>query len=321
MKRFLISGAVFTAIIMISFYAVFSLANGYTDTFYIRFTTPKQTSLILGSSRAAQGIQPKILNKKLSRKDIFNYSFTNSHSPYGPAYLGSIKRKLDTESKDGIFILAIDPWGISSRSKHPDDITQFREDDLAIANTYFVNTNPNPFYLINNYGQRYINLILKRNKKTSVFVHNDGWLEVFVNIDSVAAEKRIKSRIPDIRENDLPIYKFSKVRYAYLIKTIEFLKNHGSVYLVRLPIHPSMMDIERALMPDFDGKATQAAKKTKVIYLDMTVLNSECRYLDGVHVFKSSGKRVTEIIGDWILSRKGQRPGEFEINLDRQSCG
>ena len=57
--------------IVVSVFAFFSLADGTTDDAYLKFTTPKQGSLILGSSIAAQGIHPKELNAVLKRDDIY----------------------------------------------------------------------------------------------------------------------------------------------------------------------------------------------------------------------------------------------------------
>ena len=43
-------------------------ADGNLDPFYIRFTTPKQKNMILGTSRAAQGLQPSIFDNVLNKK-------------------------------------------------------------------------------------------------------------------------------------------------------------------------------------------------------------------------------------------------------------
>ena len=62
MKTFLVQISIFIGICSLSFIAIFSLADGATDAFYLKFATPKQSSLIVGSSRAAQGIIPNIIN-------------------------------------------------------------------------------------------------------------------------------------------------------------------------------------------------------------------------------------------------------------------
>ena len=300
MKKFLIESAVFLAIIFISFYVILLKADGYTDPFYIRFTTPKQHSLVLGNSRAAQGIQPDVLNKVLGREDLFNYSFTLTHSPYGPTYLKSIKKKLHDETRDGIFILSVDPWSISSNSKNPEDSSQFKELERFLGKTRFVNLSPNVPYLLDSYDQPFINLLF--TPKTSMYLHDDGWLEVTIRMDSVSLRKNVKKKVYDYKKNNLPVFKFSQVRLDYLIKTVEYLKQHGKVYLVRLPVHPLMMEIDRQLLPDFDDKIRFVAEITLTPYLDMTFLNDQYVFTDGNHLYKKSGEEISIEIGKWILS-------------------
>lgn len=84
-SRFLHKIIIFSIPLIVIFAIVLGQADGYTDPFYIRFTTPKQNNLILGTSRAAQGLQPDVF-KDILETDVYNYAFTVTHSPYGPTY-------------------------------------------------------------------------------------------------------------------------------------------------------------------------------------------------------------------------------------------
>ncbi|MCU0370223.1 MAG: hypothetical protein MUC31_02320, partial [Bacteroidales bacterium] len=251
MKKFLIEVLVFLVILLTSFYLIFLRADGKTDAFYLRLTTKKQHSLILGNSRAAQAIKPSVLNDVLSRNDLFNYSFSIHLSPYGPTYLNSIKRKLDQDTKDGIFILSVDPWSISTVSADPNDTAKFGELKMFLGKIRHVNLYPNVPYLFSSYDKPYYNLLL--NAKSPTTLHRDGWLEVNVTMDSAKVKRRIERKISQYRKGNLPTHKFSEVRLEYLIKTIEYLKNFGKVYLVRLPVITEIMAIEQELIPDFDS--------------------------------------------------------------------
>jgi len=301
MKKFLILSGIFTVLLLISFYMVFLAADGFTDPYYLRFTTPRQTSLILGTSRAAQAMQPQVLNQVLSRNDIYNYSFTIGHSPYGPTYLKSIKRKLSMDSKNGIFILAVDPWCFSSNSKDPNDSTQFEELGLALSDIYLVNIKPNIPYLLKYYDKSFWNLIASPD--STMRVHNDGWFEVSVPMDSASLKQRTENKIEEYKNIWLPQYKASEIRLEYTIKTINYLRNYGTVYLVRLPIHPLMMEMDQALMPDFNDKMERIVEQTGVEYLDLAEQNPDYTYIDGNHLHKESGKKVSEIIAKWILEK------------------
>ena len=89
MKRFIIKIFIFSFFPLVTLFGIFLLENGTSDPFYQRFITDEKKSLIIGTSRAAQAIQPKILNTILGlegKNEIFNYSFTLMHSPFGKIY-------------------------------------------------------------------------------------------------------------------------------------------------------------------------------------------------------------------------------------------
>jgi hypothetical protein len=296
MKKFIVRVAIFIFFSIVLFLFMCSRVNGYSDTFYIRFTTPKQSSLILGTSRSAQGLQPKIFDSIL-KKQFFNYSFTVLHSPFGKTYLNSIKKKLDPSTRNGDFIISVDPWSLSSFTKSPEDSMSFRELNLALANTSVVNMDPNPIYLMNNWDKRFYNLII--DKQSNYFLHNDGWLEINLAFDSINNSVSIDKKVTAYKNNMLPNAQFSKTRLSYLKSTINFLKIYGKVYLVRLPIHEKIMDIDNALMPHFNDNINSAIKLSDG-YLDLTTKNTNFKYTDGNHLHKTSGKIVSETIANWI---------------------
>lgn len=296
LTKFIYQTIFFLLLVALSFLFVLCSADGYSDPFYVRFTTGKKTNLILGTSRAAQGIQPMVLSECLHR-DFFNYSFTIGHSPYGPVYYHSIKKKLDSKVKDGTFIVTIDPWSISSNANNPNDSANFVENKLCVGNTYWVNWNPNLLYLINNFRGKYFKLI--NNTDRWSFLHNDGWLEVNVAMDSISVAERLENKMIDYRKNKLPNSKFSSVRFRYLMKIIQLLNKNGKVYLVRLPVHSRMLEIERQSMPKFDSISSALLPMVEGYY-DMTKLRNRFEYVDGNHLYKESGKLTSRLIANWI---------------------
>ncbi|GGF51603.1 hypothetical protein [Echinicola rosea] len=275
----------------------------YTDPFYLRFTSHKQKNLILGTSRAAQGLQPEIFKERLGL-EIYNYSFTLSHSPYGKVYYESIVKKHNKE-KNGVFILAVDPWSISSWCNDPNDLAKFRENELSLGITHNVNMYPNFEYLLKNLKGNYKDILLPRTRK--VFLHHDGWLEIKdIPMDSLSVSNRINEKLYDYRNKYLLKTKYSKVRYEYLLKIINYLSDYGEVYLVRLPVHFKMMEIEEELMPNFNNTIKDAIKNSQG-YLDLTEYNSRFKYTDGNHLHKSSGIEVSQLVANWIEENKGNR--------------
>lgn len=299
MKKFLINTGIFLILALLTVFGVFFQADGRTDPFYKRFTTNRQSSLILGTSRAAQGVLPEVLNSELNRNDFFNYSFTVAHSPYGATYLNSIKKKLNKESKGGIFIITVDPWSISSITIDPNDSLNFREVDRSLGRTSYVNYHPNFEYLINGFASQYLEIL--RGGSDKIELHENGWLEVTVGMDSIQIVKRIENKMNNYKGKYLPIYHFSDYRYYYLGKTISYLNNYGEVYLIRLPISPEMYDIEKLLIPDFDDRMVRLSTAYEVPYFNLTSKNSDFQYTDGNHLYKESGRRVSFLISQMIL--------------------
>lgn len=295
MKKFLIKSTIFLIVILASIYFVFLQADGKSDPFYKRFTSSIQSSLILGTSKAAQGLRPSVLKEQLGRSDIYNFSFTVAHSPYGPAYLQSIQQKLNPDTKDGIFIITVDSWSISSDGIDPDDPQLFDEKNTFMNSNSF-NSNPNIHYLLNYYNDNYIKLLMNFS---NMDLHDDGWLEVSVNIDSTRVNNRIDQEEVDGFKK-IRSFNFSETRLGYLQKTIELLKQHGKVYLVRLPVHPKIAQVEEKLLPEFNSIIENLSKKEAVPYFDMAPLNSRYSYTDGNHLYKDSATEVSLKLAQWI---------------------
>ncbi len=308
MKQFLSRLSFLMILCLIVIIYIFSKANGYTDAYYLRFTTPKQNSLILGTSRAAQAIQPSVLDSILGNR-IYNFAFTNRQSPYGSVYYESIKKKINKESKNGIFIVAISPWSISSITEDPNNYKNFREVDLCLDNTSIVNMNPNIQYLLNNYSEPYYKLLFEKNK-SNVFLHNDGWLEVSVEMDSVSVHKRLETKINTY--NNLTNYEFSTYRLGYLENIVNYLQQYGKVYLVRLPVHEKILEIENKIMPDFEDKISAAINHSSGYY-NFTTTGHLYSYTDGNHLYKTSGYDISVLIAELI--KNGNKKYNTELSI------
>ena len=298
---------IFSGLLTASILAVFLIADGKSDYSYNRFTTGAQHSMIFGTSRSAQGLVPSVFDEviyKNKNHHFFNYSFSLLDSPYGPAYYESIKKKLDPSVKDGIFIVTVDPWSLSSTNKDPNDSLNFIEKKKFMGKTKNVNLNPNIPYLVESYEEPYINIL--RNWKGTTYhnTHKDGWLEIIVDMDSETVAKRLETKIKFYRENYLYTYKFSSVRWNYLVKTISFLQNHGKVYLVRLPAHQKILEMEDELMPDFDSRIHELCKGFNLDYLNFKLMENNYQYVDGNHLYKTSAKELSYKAANWIAEKQ-----------------
>ena len=306
MKKFLIKLALFFSLALVfTGYVVFKIGGSF-DHHYLRFTSGRQQSLILGTSRAARGIQPKVLNKRLQGKQFYNFAFNANISPYGPVYFRAIKKKLDPKASQGIYILVISPIHFLNELRVKDDTLRFRELSRCLAKTKYVNLNPNVFYLLNNY-ENFIYEYLRNFNQDKWFLHDDGWLEVNAGTkDPKVLTKRRNNVAKRMKSNVGKVY-FSEIRWQYFIKTIQLLKKHGEVYLVRLPVDKQILDIEDKYMPGFDTLIDNAFDNN-VPYFDMTHMADDFIFNDGSHLNKKSSEEVSRLIGEWILSTNAQNP-------------
>lgn len=296
MKRFLIHTGLFSAILLASFLMVFSMADGTTDAFYSKFSSPKQTSLIVGSSRASQGIHPGIIDSVYGSNNIYNYGFAIPTSPYGEAYYNSISRKVDRKSKKGVFILGVNPWTLSVYKSNIEGEFKYSEDGSFMEKTHFVNMNPNLEYLIESFIGKNETILSNKNRKgayRTYYVHDNGWLEVTIESDMFSKSEKTKDKMKLYRET-LPNYEgFSEYRLDYLIKTINLFKEHGEVYLVRIPVIEEMLEIENELVPDFDKRMEEVGRDYQIPYINMIPFHKDYDYTDGNHLTSASAKRFS----------------------------
>lgn len=296
MKRFLLHTCLFLLVLLASFFVVFSMADGTTDAFYKKLSSSKQTSLIVGSSRAAQGIRPNIVDSVYGSNGIYNYGFTISASPYGRSYYESISSKLNRKYKKGVFIICVTPWALSENKFNTHDDNVYPEDKDFIGKTNFVNMNPNVEYLLESYIPRNEAIIRNKNRKgwyQTFYVHDNGWLEVSIESDRISTSFRTKNKIESYQKKLFNYTGFSEYRSDYLIKTISLFKEHGDVYLVRIPVIQEMLKIEYELMPDFDENMNEIAKAYQIPYINMMPFNNEYDFTDGNHLTVLSGKKFS----------------------------
>jgi hypothetical protein len=275
------------------------LRHGYVDAFYARFAAAPAGSLVLGTSRAAQAIKPSVLAARLGRQyqgPWLNYAFTLAESPYGPGYLGSIRRKLAPGTHRGLFVLAVDPWSLSLPQKvlaaKP---LALPEAQSMVSQLRNVSQSPNLDYLAHYLHKPFYQLLLDTNPKHVIErLHPDGWLEIALpppTADTALLRRRTAEKLATYR----PIAASSRlaaVRLLSLWQTITLLKQHGQVVLVRLPTGPAMAALENDYQPDFDQLMSQAAQQQHIAYF--SYLAEPYATNDGNHLTRDAAAQFSQ---------------------------
>lgn len=301
MRKFLLT-SLFLLISVGSFFVfVLTRVDGYIDTHYLKVSSPRQSNLILGTSRAAVGVDPDVLFDYTSG-NYYNFSFSVAESSFGPSYLDLIKKKVNVKDSNQTFILTVDPWSICSESKYPNNVDYFRENELSLHNLYRVDVNPNVQYLLRKFSGRYTDIIAKKLNNDSILnLHENGWLEISLNFNSERLEQKRADQYQNYSKKTSRL--FSSLRLNSLLETVKYLKQFGKVYLVRLPVHELMLDLELKLMSDFENNINDV-KIASDGYLNMNELNEKFQYIDIHHLHKSSVEDVSKIIAQFIMDKK-----------------
>ncbi|WP_129057819.1 MULTISPECIES: hypothetical protein [unclassified Chryseobacterium] len=311
MKKSILKLAVFSVLpLLVIIMAVYYLGHNTND-FYKRFTSPRQNSFILGSSRAGlmdPAVIDSILHQKFPNTRMYNYSFTWAHSPYGPKYLESIEKKIKPETKDGVFIVTVEPTALMVDKKKPDSPEFYIENDKSVGKTSMVAVNPNLEYLFESYEPSITNefnkkIIPPKNEVGTSTILDNGRYYVKI-IKKTAPEKQQMSNKKNMKilQERIDGLKISENRILYLEKTVEFLSQHGKVIIVRMPVNKEPYSIEDKAFPDFDTRMKAVALKAKVPYINYNILENQYQWMDEVHLDEKSIEAFSATVARDILT-------------------
>lgn len=275
MKKFIFKVIAFGIVISI-FTISFMYAidyYGYSDYAYKRFTVGKQKSLILGTSRAAQAICPEIIDTCIKTyPPIYNFAFTVSDSPYGEIYYNAVTSILDSSTKDGLFILAVDPWALSTNEN---EISKYRESNSCLSKIRLCKS-PNFEYLYH-----YFKLNDATWLTSSSHLSDRGQYKVIADYSETIVNRGIKQNVINYSNNG---YIPSEYRLTWLQKTISMLREHGDVYLCRVPACNEMYLVENKIWPEFDNQMQSIAVQYDCHYFPIYKADSDYRTNDGNHL-------------------------------------
>tara|TARA_B110000093_G_scaffold159236_1_gene178821 strand:+ start:658 stop:1590 length:933 start_codon:yes stop_codon:yes gene_type:complete len=300
MKQFIIKVCFFVTLSLLSF-IIFLRYNGkYIDYFYDKFTTPKQYSMIIGDSRTFDGILPKVLDScfanTIIKKPTYNFSFTVAQAVYGPSYLEAIKRKLNTDSNNQLFILQVTPWMLANRNptiqEQSDDYLQ----NFPPHNMMDMSSNPNFEYLLKNFKNFNFKGFIRKNS----ILYKDGHL-VNNNLPKNKIQfEEWKNKQLSIFSNWKDEWTITDYRFHWLEETVKYLNNYGTIVFVRMPFDKEFLMIENKFCPDFNNIIENIARENKVIFLDYSELSNWSTF-DGHHLNEEGAHLFSRTIALDIL--------------------
>ena len=278
--------------------------NGNTDPMYLRLTPQDNNGLILGTSRAAQAICPDDI---LCHKSIFNASFTLYTSPYGDVYFNYIKKQMNRESRDQVFVFCVDPWSLST------DVDSITEEEILVENKMLLATTqsislPNWEFLIEQFAFGWGRIIREHYHPSSdKYLHKNGWLEVKRKVNKLVDDQNRANKIMVYKREAFESNHPSAYRMLVLKRMIQELRVYGKVIMVRLPVHPDFFELEKAFWPSFEDEMQQLAKDEGVFFWSPKELNVELPFNDGHHMNREGSHRFGRLLNEQLVRLKASK--------------
>ncbi|QBA63875.1 hypothetical protein [Muriicola soli] len=299
MRTFLLKVCIFCLLLFGAYATMLNqLSKGPVDEYYTKFTQ-KADGLILGLSRADQGIVPKILSDSLVRSDksFQMVNFAMNQSFYGEIYLNSIRKKLDDKTENGLFILSVNPGAFTAPKEFDDEEIKKFDEKTILGKLKVFTEKPNYDYLSCCYGSSLYNVFFNTSIWDHFVFHEDGWNEVVLNTSrKTITEEDMKHW----SELNLRFYKiklkteeFKQNRLEYFVKTISLLKDKGEVFLVRMPAAKEILSLENERWDSFDRQMDSIAMHKNVPYLNFIQDSEKYKTYDGSHLYSESARQFT----------------------------
>lgn len=286
------------------------LSKDYVDVYYKKFTQ-KAGGLIIGISKASKGINPAIIEEKLSvlnyDKPIINFALNSSNSLYGEVYLEAIKKKLNPKINKQLFILSVSPVAFAAlKDLNPEDIYKMDKNHTVLGKVNQVSSKPNYNYILNTYEQPLYNALHPYEKWTFFKLHDNGWVETTRTTDKDTIRevdtKFWKFKVSELFKNQLDFQEVSTYRIDSFIKILIFLKSKGDVFIINMPEDQEFLDMEKMFWPDFEQKIDSIASKYNTPFFNYSKLNHKFKTYDGVHFDTANAIEFTEMLSEDIYN-------------------
>lgn len=257
------------------------LLRNRIDPYYVKLVSHATGGIILGDSRALQGLDPEKFDFTID-----NFAFTIGHSPYDRSYLKLIQKKVGSGSNNQ-HIVSVNPWSLILDTSNKEDINPFFTEKLQ-----FPLLEPNFEYIFKYVDLRLVTLL--KLLSTNAITTDKGWLKQ--GIDSKELFREYPRRVKEKVENYKRKYPFTNSdikssRVQNLLDIIRFLKKSGRVVIVRLPVSQEMMNLENARYPRFNYLLEEISTNSSCKFIDLT--DMDIQTTDGNHIWYKEVARVS----------------------------
>lgn len=282
-----------------------------------RLAPVEANHFIFGTSRAAQGVDPRQFRNTMSGNNTFNFSFNLSDSPWSPEYCNLILSKLKGSANpelDSELIFFVDHWSLAfqggnsifKRNIPPNSRSQF---------TYWWHgTNPLQVLAGSEVGDLGGTIIGLTQRALGIqrgfydcpcIERSRGWLP------NTGKDPSFSGKIREYRRHasrqDSNSYELNVDNLSKLMVNIRADFPNSRIHLVRPPVCQGIRALEDSLHPSLNS-LLQPLFEYSNTYIDLSDALDDTSFVDGNHINAQSVPYFTHILEDRITNHALQQP-------------
>lgn len=287
----------------------------------------KCNSMIFGTSRSAQGVNPAILQELAPQAgDWLNFSFNLSVSPWNEAYADAIIQKVDCSidpSESGHFLIFVDPWvldencGRAAKSWLSADWLEICDVNLL---SYAIN-NTNPLDVIgfgsgadflsvfcSSIPRQLLALLPEQDFVVSRGVQPNGWLPNPGSLSPQEKQQAIEEKISYFKQTKTPATTWPGESNSHqLSRLIRHLKGRfpeSQIKLIRPPVSNEMLLLEQEWFPEMNKWVDRFALQHNLEFVDFNQAWKEKKNLDfndAHHLSIDGASRFSAVLAETCL--------------------
>ena len=283
-----------------------------------RLAPVEANHFIFGTSRAAQGVDPRQFRNTMSGNNSYNFSFNLSDSPWSSEYCNIIQSKLEKSANpelDSELIFFVDHWSLASQGGNSIFKRNIPSSSRSQFTYWWHGTNPLQVLAgseVGDLGGLIIGLtqralgIQRGFYDCPCIERSRGWLPNTGKEPSSFSGKIREYRRHASRQ-DSNSYERNVDNLSKLTANIRAEFPNARIHLVRPPVCQGIRAVEDSLRPRLNS-LLQPLMEQSANYIDLSDALDDTSFVDGNHINALSVPYFTRILEDRITNHALQQP-------------
>lgn len=282
-----------------------------------RLAPVEANHFIFGTSRAAQGVDPRQFRNTMSGNNAYNFSFNLSDSPWSREYCNLILSKLEESANpalDSELIFFVDHWSLASQGGNSIFKRNIPSSSRSQLSYWWHGTNPLQVLAgseVGDLGGAIIGLtqralgIQRGFYDCPCLAHARGWLP------NTGKEPSFSGKIREYRKRasrqDSTSYERNVANLRQLIDNIRIGFPNARIHLVRPSVCKGIRAVEDSLHPSLSSLLEPLLEHSDT-YIDLSDALDDTSFVDGNHINALSVPYFTHTLENRITKHALQQP-------------